>query len=594
MKYRKLVTILLALAMMLAFMPAMVFANESAANTADLENEELAVKTEEPAADNEVTDESSEKIPSEVDKTLLQSSEGEGLDNGVHAETDPVDFNLWVGDVHVNSDNCVDIANASKEASGKVKGNVSYKGNNEKGTLTLEDAEITAEGTDSEVIHANGIDLTIKVVGNNCKLNQPGSKDAIKVYNSSLTICGDGVLNVEGADAGIVAESLLQIEGVTLILDGTEYDLLAAGEGIKFEHAIVTADNHNGISGMFFVKDVQINDSKLSFTNTSWLVGDLSINRSKVSLEGASLIAYGKMELRNSGSGKYSTRLEVKQTASGQDLPVEPVDPIPVPLDGDAAPFTVGTLDLTDTHDLPAIVGDGIERYDGLEIVVPQGGREGAYRPGETIFDGDKIADHVVIAPSADPLMATIKATGKKAVNVTWNAIADADGYDIFFARCNTKKKKYTCTYAGSVNGSNSTSWTKADLNKRTPYKVYVMAYTLRGGEKTYIAKSPTVHAYTGGYSSKYTNPKSVKVKKTKVSVKKGKTYKIRASVRKLKKGRRLINSAHAPKLRYLSSNTSVATVTKYGKIKGKSAGTCKVYVYAVNGVKKVVTVTVK
>ena len=55
--------------------------------------------------------------------------------------------------------------------------------------------------------------------------------------------------------------------------------------------------------------------------------------------------------------------------------------------------------------------------------------------------------------------------------------------------------------------------------------------------------------------------------KKTKASLKKSKTYKIKASVRKLRIGRKLMP---------------------------KSKGRCKVYVIAVNGAKKAITVTVK
>ena len=169
----------------------------------------------------------------------------------------------------------------------------------------------------------------------------------------------------------------------------------------------------------------------------------------------------------------------------------------------------------------------------------------------------------------------------------------DADGYDIFFARCNTKKKKYTCKYASSVSGAKSTSWTKSSLKKGIPYKMYVKAYVIKDGKKSYFAKSPTVHAFASGSSKKYTNPKSVRVKKASAAIKAGKTYKIKASVVKLKKNKTLINTGHAPKLRYLSTDTSVATVSKSGKVKGKTAGSCKIYVYAVNGMKKAVKITV-
>ena len=63
--------------------------------------------------------------------------------------------------------------------------------------------------------------------------------------------------------------------------------------------------------------------------------------------------------------------------------------------------------------------------------------------------------------------------------------------------------------------------------------------------------------------------------------------------MKKLKKGKKLMKKGHGPKLRYLSSNKSVTTVNKSGKITAKSKGSCKVYVITVNGVYKVVNVTV-
>ena len=116
----------------------------------------------------------------------------------------------------------------------------------------------------------------------------------------------------------------------------------------------------------------------------------------------------------------------------------------------------------------------------------------------------------------------------------------------------------------------------------------------MKDGKKTYVRTSPIVHAYTSGSTKNYTNSKRVIVKKSSVTLKKGKTYKIKAKVKKLKKGKKLIPSRHAPKLRYVSSNKKIATVSKSGKIRAKSKGSCKIYVIAVNGARKAVAVTVR
>ena len=62
----------------------------------------------------------------------------------------------------------------------------------------------------------------------------------------------------------------------------------------------------------------------------------------------------------------------------------------------------------------------------------------------------------------------------------------------------------------------------------------------------------------------------------------------------KLQNGKKLMPTNHEAKLRYISSNKKIATVSKSGRITAKSKGSCKVYVIAVNGASKAVSVTVK
>ena len=78
------------------------------------------------------------------------------------------------------------------------------------------------------------------------------------------------------------------------------------------------------------------------------------------------------------------------------------------------------------------------------------------------------------------------------------------------------------------------------------------------------------IHAYTGNGSKKYTNAKSVtleNVKKGKVSLEKGKTFKIKAKVNNIQKNKQLMPKSHVATLRYLSSDKKGATVSKSGKI---------------------------
>ena len=170
----------------------------------------------------------------------------------------------------------------------------------------------------------------------------------------------------------------------------------------------------------------------------------------------------------------------------------------------------------------------------------------------------------------------------KTSIKITWKKIQGADGYIIYGNKCG-KKMKYITT----INKASTTSYTAKKLKKGTYYKYMVVAYkTTTAGDKV-ITTSKSVHIATEG--GKKGNPTSLKVKKTKVTLKAGKTTKIKASYKKKKKV-----STHIAKFRYESLNEQVATVNKKGKIKGIAKGKTKILVYTQNGLIKTVTVTVK
>lgn len=208
-------------------------------------------------------------------------------------------------------------------------------------------------------------------------------------------------------------------------------------------------------------------------------------------------------------------------------------------------------------------------------------------------------ADHVEKRPLpaagvSGTLLAQMKASGKTKLNLTWNKINGAEGYDIFFAKCNTKESRTKLKRVKTIKGNATFAWAKSGLKKQTAYKAQVKAFAYKDGKKKYVKTSPAVHVFTSGGSSKYTNPKSVSVNKTAVSVKTGRTFQIKGKVVKLNTKKKLIPKPHGPVLRYCSSNKSVATVSSAGKITAKNAGKCTIYVLAVNGVRKSIAVTVK
>lgn len=183
-----------------------------------------------------------------------------------------------------------------------------------------------------------------------------------------------------------------------------------------------------------------------------------------------------------------------------------------------------------------------------------------------------------------------MKAKGKTKLVIRWGKVDGARGYDIFLSKCgkNTKCKKIK-----TIKGNKTSSWTKTGLKTKTPYKAYVKAWVKKGGKKKYIAKTPTFHVYTANETKHFTNAKSITVKKTKVSLKVGKTYKIKAKINKINENKKLMPACHTKQLRYMSSNEKIATVDGSGRIEAKSAGTCRIYVFAANGVNKAIKVTV-
>ena len=50
-----------------------------------------------------------------------------------------------------------------------------------------------------------------------------------------------------------------------------------------------------------------------------------------------------------------------------------------------------------------------------------------------------------------DQILVAMTAKDKKALTLKWNKIAGAEGYDIFFAKCNSNKKKEVCKLVKTV-----------------------------------------------------------------------------------------------------------------------------------------------
>ena len=192
-------------------------------------------------------------------------------------------------------------------------------------------------------------------------------------------------------------------------------------------------------------------------------------------------------------------------------------------------------------------------------------------------------------------LLPKVIAKGKHTQTLTWTALKNVDGYFIYTNHCDEGKTKHAFKKVADYKASKSRVYTVKNLKTYHNYKYYVAAYQIKNGKKVVVRNSVTVHSVCGNTSARSTNVKSVKVSKHSVTLKKGKTYKIKATITKVNKKRALLDATHCGLLRYLTADSKIATVNySTGTIKAKKAGKTTVYVLGVNGVRDKVTVTVK
>ena len=178
--------------------------------------------------------------------------------------------------------------------------------------------------------------------------------------------------------------------------------------------------------------------------------------------------------------------------------------------------------------------------------------------------------------------------TSKTALEVKWTKVKGAIGYDVFFSRCTDDYR-----WVRSIPATDQLKCLFIGLKARRTYKAYIRAWKRKKGVKVYIGKaSPSVHAITGKYTKKSTDAKSVKLNRSSLTLKPGKSRKVRATVKGVKSGRKLLE--HVSPLRWFSSNTNVAVVNKKGRITAVGRGTCKIYAMANNGVRASLKVKVK
>ena len=183
------------------------------------------------------------------------------------------------------------------------------------------------------------------------------------------------------------------------------------------------------------------------------------------------------------------------------------------------------------------------------------------------------------------PILLATGTGGNRKITISWLSYEGADGYDCYWSYCDGKRsyKKLTTVKAAKDRVTNR----HLDNNRR--YKYFVAAYKLIDGRKVYIAKSNPLHVALK--DAKATNAKAVTVNQTNVRLKAGDTFVVKSRTRLENTNKKEL--LHVAAYRYYTSDQSVASVSKTGKIKALKSGTCVIYVVANNGVYGTVEVTV-
>ena len=179
-----------------------------------------------------------------------------------------------------------------------------------------------------------------------------------------------------------------------------------------------------------------------------------------------------------------------------------------------------------------------------------------------------------------------MEARGKRKLTAVWEPVEDADGYDVFFARCGTDFDGIYMTRSAEKTGCSIRG-----LEKKTLYKLRVLAFAMRGGEKEYIGEAFTARCMTGGGNKKHTNAKEIRIRADRIELNVGEKQKIKAKVIGEDPEKRVL--AHREPVKFLSDDPGVVKVKKDGKLKGVGAGNCRVLLVADTGVSSFVEVTV-
>lgn len=188
-------------------------------------------------------------------------------------------------------------------------------------------------------------------------------------------------------------------------------------------------------------------------------------------------------------------------------------------------------------------------------------------------------SDTGFVLPEEEEFLFARVSSAKTSQTVRWRSVKSADGYYIYGAKSGAGYKRL------GIVGKKTLRWKRTGLKKGTKYQYYVAAYRRINGKRVVISKSLPVYSTTKG--GKYGNPVRIRVEKLSVNVKSAKKIRLKVKVggKSLRKDSR--------KIRYVSTDSSIARVSKKGIVTGMRRGICYIYCVTSNGLFRRVKVSV-
>ena len=425
------------------------------------------------------------------------------------------------------------------------------------------------------------------------KLEVSNKGDGVKSYVSSddkvVTVDKNGVVTIIGTGTATLTVSLAESANYTA--DQKEVTV-AVG---KIEHSLVV----DKISYRVIYGDPAFKITAKAGDKES------GIQFASDNKEVATVSKDGTVNIGNTGTAKITVSMDESQNylAVSREVTVT-VAPKNITVTADNKNKIAGKADPVLTYTAKGLVGK--DTLSGITVRRKAGEKVGIYpitvsqasgsNPNYRITfrkgiftieqaDQSKLSGKDVYRLKLPVFFATGKAQ-KNSIVVSWRKYPGTAGYDVFWCYCNgsINYKK-----AGTVKNG-KLSMTHKNLKSNREYKYFVAAYKVVKGRKIYIAKSNEVHVAMK--KARTTNAFSIKVNRTTVILKPGKTFRLKCQLTSENRKKKLLS--HPSSYRYYTTNSKIATVSQNGVIRAKAKGSCSIYILACNGVYKRVTVKVK